>query len=440
MPSFQRGDWDGYYRPGKWCRQMGDGWEFRGSRGLLPRLMALGPDIDFRGEFFRGTLTEGMVSGIEGVPTLRDYQREALVKSLLCKWGRIAFATNAGKGAVIGLLARLLQKEGRKSLILCDELAVFQALQEEVEAWAGVTPSLVESGRKEPPEGAVVIGMVPTLARRFRGGKEATIWKLWLSEFTGVFLDEADKATAATWRRVLRYAGNSEYRLGFSGTFPSDAYGDLLMDELMGPILLREKNIDLVERGISARPQVVLSSYDASDFLDYFPPDWKRRTGPERRRWVFETAVVFNQERHQHILSLIQPGTPTCVIVNRVVHGEQLADVIPGSVFLSGSASKSRRNEVLGAFAAGEFSVLIVTKILDRGTNRLGHAVDLIFASGEGSLRQSLQRIGRGLRRTGGKEFLRLVDVIDRGHKYLHKGGRKRIELYHREEFNVEIG
>ena len=77
--------------------------------------------------------------------------------------------------------------------------------------------------------------------------------------------------------------------------------------------------------------------------------------------------------------------------------------------------------------------------ILDRGTNRLGHAIDIIFASGEGSSRQSLQRIGRGLRRTGGKEFLRLLDVIDQGHRYLHVAAKKRITLYHAEGFEVVI-
>jgi superfamily II DNA or RNA helicase len=75
---------------------------------------------------------------------------------------------------------------------------------------------------------------------------------------------------------------------------------------------------------------------------------------------------------------------------------------------------KEERISVLDDFQAGRVRVIVVTKILDRGTNRLGHTDDLIFASGEGSTTQTLQRIGRGLRRGGGKEFLRLVDIVDR--------------------------
>ena len=125
--------------------------------------------------------------------------------------------------------------------------------------------------------------------------------------------------------------------------------------------------------------------------------------------------------------------------MRRIDHGSALEDTIPGSCFIDGSASKKFRREVLDDFEAGKFPVLIVTKILDRGTNRLGHATDLIFASGEGSRRETLQRIGRGLRRGGGKKDLRLHDIIDRGHKYLHSSATKRVRLYDREGFDVEI-
>lgn len=415
----------------------------RMSRGLLPR---------FRGDLkledpLRAPLPEEHVNlmrdmlapGAFGDLVLRDYQRESFVRALTERWGRIALATNAGKGAIITLLVTYLARQQKKALILCDEVAVFEALRDEVQLWTETIPGLVESGVTLPPEDRIVLAMVPTLTRRVKDDPE---WAEWVGTFDGLFLDEADKATGKSWKRILDAAENSEYRIGFSGTFPTDQYGDLLMDELMGPVLVRAKNLELVERGISARPHVLLYGYDAGEGLGRFPAPsiWRGLSGPEKRMWVYEQGIVYNADRHAFISSLIRPGVLTCVIINRIDHGSELEATIPGSRFLDGSSSKAERKATLDEFRQEGFHLLIVTKILDRGTNQLGHAVDLIFASGEGSVRQSLQRIGRGLRRGGGKEFLRLVDVIDRGHPYLHTAAQKRIRLYAKEGFHVDIG
>ncbi len=399
---------------------------------------------------------------------LRDYQRKALRKAVDKEWGRIALATNAGKGAVIALLAEFAATIGVPVLILCDELAVFDALEGELEEWAGIIPGRVGQGVRTPPSDPVVLAMVPTLARRLRARAgqrsgpakaKALEWCNWVGERGMLLLDEADKATAKGWQRILANAKGSQWRLGFSGTFPDPKekpYDDLRLDELMGPILIKARNIDLVERGISAIPQVELRSYNATDALMASIPkmrEWWKLPGPARRQSVYEYAITFNLDRHLFITNLIRPDTPTAIIVNRVAHGQALSEVLPDAAFLDGSCSPTERKEVLEQFQSGALKVLIITKILDRGTNRLGIAADILFVSGEGSSRQTLQRLGRGLRRTGGKEYLRLVDIIDRvdkdvapksrylakGAKLIHTSARKRIQLYHDEGFAVEV-
>jgi len=470
---FQRGRWDGTKAPGKWCRRHRGGWQMRCSLGLAPRLLEsfdltgdpIGPQL--LGKQDLDDLQE--VLHLRDGYTLRDYQTEAIVEILRSRWGRIALATNAGKGAIIALTAEILRRRGIRSLILGDEVEVFQALKDECAEWLGWTPGLVEAGSKEPPDDPIVLAMVPTLARRIKDHEdEEADWLGWMESFRALFLDEADKATAKTWVRILRAGKNSEYRVGFSGSFPrGDPVALLDLEELMGGELTAVRNLELVERGISARPMVELRGIDVSSALEPRPEAevwWKQMTGPERRNWVYERAILQNDLRHDYIARLLRNEVPTVIIVNRIEHGEALAEKIPHALFLDGSASKTRRSEALERFQAGDLEVLIATRIFDRGSNRLGHSVDLIFASGEGSSRQSLQRIGRGLRKAGDKEFLRLIDIVDRvrqdpcrsptrrgkncgrceacwyrfAGKYLRTAGEKRIQLYAKEGFDVE--
>lgn len=459
---FKRGTWDGIKTPAKWCRLLSSGYEMRGSRGLLGRL----------NRTFTVKLTGAAPVSVQEVqswirqqlPTqrnvgqLRDYQRAAIEQGLTRRWGRVALATNAGKGAVMALMVRFAIDYNLPVLVLCDELAVFDALTEELMEWSSIVPEAVKQGVKVPPISKLCIAMVPTLARRIKGrGESQTHWRSWINDRAMVLLDEADKATAKTWRSILACAKHSHWRVGFSGTFPDAKlrpYEDLLLDQLMGGVFIRAGNKEMIERKVSAVPEVTLHSFDVTTTLTNVSwREWGVLRGPARRLFTYERAILNNQERHAYIASLVRPDIPTAIIVNRIEHGEQLALAIPEALFLDGSASEKVRRTALEAFAVGDVKILIVTKILDRGTNRLGHAADLIFASGEGSNRQTLQRIGRGLRRTGGKEFLRLVDIIDKGIKgsgrkksipermseFLHRAAAKRVRLYATEGFTVQI-
>lgn len=455
MPRYRQGRWDGRWHPGMWLALAGNSYVFRCSRGLAARVL---DDLETPWPFaYEAPDVATLAARWPAVARLHDYQVRALTLALTRGWGRIAFATNAGKGAVIALLAAYAQQQGQRVLICCDELSVYDALRGEIATWAGMAPQLLQAGAASPPDasaGAVTLAMIPTLARRV-GGQNATPWKEWMAKQEMLLLDEADKATAPTWRRVIHAAVNTLWRLGFSGSFPEhDGYDDLQLTELMGPVLDRVCNAELIDRGVSARPQVELHGYDATAAVYPFPPDWWARSGPSRRLWTYERVVMQNARRHAFVRSLVRPDVPTAVVINRIEHGHQLLGAFAAgeAAFLDGSADEHERLRVLQAFRAGVLRVLIVTKILDRGTNRLGHAADLIFASGEGSSRQTLQRVGRGLRRADGKEFLRLVDVIDRvtpagandriaraAARYLRTAAAKRVQLYADEGFDAVV-
>lgn len=458
MPRFRRHVWDGLWTPGKWCRQNGEQFDLNCSRGLLPRIVKdLGGALEF--DLSTPEQVEAFRADHPKIEQFRDFQKEAFDVIVKEGWGRVAYATNAGKGAVIAMLAAFSWYHKRPTLILCDELAVFDALLGELRAWGGIEPNIVKAGVKVPPRNGVTLAMVPTLARRVSDEAGTKIkdkpWHAWLLSQQMLLLDEADKADAASWRSIMTAAKNTTWRAGFSGSFPKDEYDNLRLDELMGPIAVHVGNKAMVERGISARPTIEVHAFEATPALQNLSPEWWTMTGAEKRKSVYDRAVIYNQERHEFIATLVTAGTPTAVVVNRIDHGRDLANVLTNvlgrAVFLDGSTSESERLDALDAFREGRITILVVTKILDRGTNRLGHAADLIFASAEGSASQILQRIGRGLRRADGKAYLRLVDVVDRvaapksdkrmkmAGEFLRKAAKRRLQVYAQEGFDVQI-
>jgi superfamily II DNA or RNA helicase len=432
--AFRKGYWDGYIRPGK-LTVNGPYHKLLIGRGMLNSYRQFLEENDHPKPKYRLGYSPIDKPSLFNIPpavwdTLRDYQQEALESSVENRWGKVALATNAGKGAVIALLASILVPH--KTLILADEVSVFQALEEELGKWTKEPIGLIEGGQKKIPKENIVLGMAPTISRRVtsKNTKEKEKWVTWLKGFKALLLDEADRATSKTWTNILWEAKNTEFRIGFSGSFPPFSTVDgIKLEENIGPELILVRNKELVERGISARPSIVLHNYEYDHNEDLSEADLHE---------VYNQLVVNNDDRNRFICSLLDDG-PNAVVCHYIEHGEILRDMIPDSVFLRGEDSKDKRLEVLEAFQAGEFSTLITTKILDRGSNLLGHTSCLVFASGRGSNRQILQRIGRGLRRGGGKEEIILKDIYDMTHEYLVNAAEKRLDVYKDEGFDVEI-
>lgn len=452
-PQFKWKKWDGSWAPGKYCRQNPDGsWEFRCSRGLLRRLMNdFGIGVDF--QVARVAEIQAFLATRPEFTQLRDFQVRVFHKVLAEGWGRVAFATNAGKGAVVGELAAFGDWRKDPVLILCDEIAVFDALLGEVRKWGRLNPTLVRSGSNHVPTGGVTLAMVQTLARRIsKNDPKNQQWKDWLKSVRMLLLDEADKSTADSWKKILAECKNTDWRAGFSGSFGSTLYEQLQFDEIMGPEVDQIRNMDLVERGISARPLIQVYGFDVTPAVGTLPLEWWDMEPTQRRQLTYTRAITHNVERHAFIASrVLRPDAQTVIIVDKIEHGLSLTASIPDAVFLDGSASEGERVDTLDRFTAGDIKTIVVTKILDRGSNRLGHATDIIFASAEGSMTQVLQRIGRGLRRGGGKEEVRVADIMDRirfqstdkkmknAAAFLNAAAKRRLEVYAEEGFEVQL-
>jgi superfamily II DNA or RNA helicase len=127
------------------------------------------------------------------------------------------------------------------------------------------------------------------------------------------------------------------------------------------------------------------------------------------------------------------------ILVDRIAHGDALASMIPGSLWVQGKDTLDTRKYVIEKLTtANSKTVAIATQqIFNAGINVKTHSV--INAAGGRADHQIVQRIGRGLRTANDKEILKYFDFIFTINEYLESHSRKRIKILKQEGHDVII-
>jgi len=225
---------------------------------------------------------------------------------------------------------------------------------------------------------------------------------------------------------LFRVSGS--YRFGFSGTpLKNDVLADMKLMALTGPIVVDVTNSYLIQQGYSAVPVVNMDAIGRTK-----DKDWWAAKYPD----AYNELIIKNRARNILIRrrALGAIGT-VLILVNRLDHGQQLANQIRGSVFVHGSDTTEYRQLVLKSMA-GESGIFIASPIFDEGID-VPSVSTLILAGGGKSHVKLLQRIGRGLRKKDGDNCLRIYDFVDRSNKHLYRHSLQRMDIYDSEGFDV---
>jgi superfamily II DNA or RNA helicase len=317
--------------------------------------------------------------------------------------------------------------------------------------------------------------MVQTLSKRlskFKRGKDPD--KLtdddikirnFLQEVSIFAIDEVHHENANTYREAMKTAKKCLIRTGFSGTIESEkTLIGLQLRSLLGSVVYRVRNIDLIDKGISLIPKVFFYCLD----LDKkYLADVKKRAkrdhyikrlqsedekvretpfagmGGYQFQKIYEEGVIFNQEQNDIIINtvklLISKKLQTLIIVDRKeTHGKHLVELFEeaGLPFLLWTGDTKDRSTVLEKFQMKQVPVLIATSVIDEGVNV--HSIDaIILASGLKSTTKLLQRAGRGLRTGSSNDFLLIFDFLHIGEDTLESHAKSRIALWKDEGFQL---
>jgi superfamily II DNA or RNA helicase/diadenosine tetraphosphate (Ap4A) HIT family hydrolase/HKD family nuclease len=379
-----------------------------------PRSRPLTHDLltDYRRSWRPTTHATGVVAEpLATPPAARPVQREALTaleQTRLERFrrGLVVMATGLGKTWLAAFdtarpqFRRVLFVAHREE-ILRQSLEVFRQVRPEADL------GLYFGGEKHP-DASVLFASVQTLA--------GNLHQFPPDRFDYVVVDEFHHAAARSYRRVIDHF-QPAFLLGLTATPNRMDGADLLAlcsDNLVYECPLTEG----IERG-DLSP---FRYFGVADDVDYAPIPWRGgRFDPAAL-----TEAVETQERAQHALDTWRDkgGSRTLAFCVTVSHADFTAEFfrrhgIAAAAVHSGPASAPRALSV-EQLRAGELQVICTVDVFNEGLDVPEVDTVLMLRPTESPV-VFLQQLGRGLRRSHGKDALTVIDFIGNHRSFLIK-------------------
>jgi superfamily II DNA or RNA helicase len=422
------------------------------AKGLLRRVLTLcakknvrAKIIDLRTSVFPPIDTKKLKSTLlKGVTMAGEYsyQLDAVKAALEGEAGVLYMATNAGKTEIASAITKVLSD--RTVLFVVPKAILLKQTRERLALRLGTIPEaigVIGGGKFDPKEVTVAIINSVTPAKRARSArakKRSAMLREYLKTVECVFLDEGHHAKANTWFRLMTACVNAQYRYLMSGT-PFTGDNDLMIEAAAGPVLYEIRNDDLIKLGVSAKPSVRLISIDKPDL------ERKDALDDESYHSVYTAGIVENDYRNRIIareaVEAARAGKTVLVLLTRLAQGENITDLIKSQGrpvrFAHGKMSQTARDEAMAWFVEKPGRILVGSNIFDEGVDVPSINV-LIVADGGKSLRATLQKIGRSIRRKKtGENVVEVLDFADCTHHWLAKHALDRFDIYTGEGFDV---
>lgn len=396
-----------------------------------------GEEIRFKDEVYEGLSCPRLTSGIK----LRDYQEKALGA-----WreaghrGLIVLPTGAGK-TIIAMKA--VEELREATLIVVPTLVLADQWRQRLEEEFGIRVGAVGGGSRQVR--AVTVATYDSAS--LRADRMGNLFRL-------LIFDEVHHLPAESYRRIgLSYI--ARHRLGLTATLGRDdgtrhslreLVGDVVyemaVDELAG-IHLADYTVETVQVPLSPDEQ---GEYDRgfSVYRDFIRSrgirirsarDYQRlvmRTGrdPEARRAILARnramdVALNSSTKVEYLKRLLQsnPDDKSLIFTrhNKLVYRISREMLIPA---ITHQTPKEEREEILKRFRSGRYRRIVTSQVLDEGVD-VPDASLAVVLSGTGSSRQFIQRLGRVLRKSEGKQA-RMVELVSQGTAETRMSRRRR--------------
>lgn len=330
---------------------------------------------------------------------LRDYQQD-LTQKIFAGWSAgsrrvlAQLPTGGGKTVVVSAIAQQFTQRGEKVLFLAHREELLLQAKEKLEPITGCTAGLIKAGYRAAPLHQIQIASVQSLVRRkleFEAGL--------------VVVDEAHHSCAATYVKILeRYP--AAYILGVTAT-PARSDGQGFKNQY-DALVLGQSVRELIDAGhlCDFRLFAAKSRIKAAD-VKVTAGDFNQRELAQRVNTSLTLGdVVGTWQKHA-------AAKRTVVFCVDVAHSGAVASAFFQAGYtaehIDGETPATERRAILSRFRTGETTILTNCGIVSEGLDVPGiEAVQCLRPTR--SLVLYLQMVGRGLRKSAGKNCLIILD------------------------------
>jgi superfamily II DNA or RNA helicase len=376
---------------------------------------------------------------------VRDYQLDAFVHAVRERRALMLSPTASGKSFIIYILMRYYNA---KTLIVVPTTTLVHQLASDFEDYGYKVEKIegkrftsfgchkIYSGQERTSEYQVTIATWQSI---YKESKE------WFKKYSVVIGDEAHLFKAKSLTSILTKLEQCKYRFGFTGTLDGTQTNKLVLEGLFGPVRKVTTTSELISQKhlSNFRIKAIVLSY----------PDTVRQMISKSSDYQSEMDYIVKLDARNRFLknlTLSLEGTTLLLFQYVEKHGIPLYEKIKEEsgdrevFFVHGGVDGSEREDVRKQVEKENNSIIIASfGTYSTGIN-IPSIANIIFASPSKSRVRNLQSIGRGLRKSEGKNIATLFDIADdmtwkskKNFTLLHF--MERIKIYNEEKFDYSI-
>lgn len=333
---------------------------------------------------------------------LKDHQKEALdnLEQMRLNKETIALlyhATGTGKTVTAVTDAK---RVGKRTLFVAHTKELIQQAKETFEDIWGEAACGLYTGEEKSINSHVVCGSIQSVIGNLAEFKP--------EDFGYIIIDEAHHGAAKSYKEILSYF-KPEFILGLTAT-PERTDGEDILDTFKNVAhkLDLQTAVELGElvpiRCIRVKTNVDLSSVRING-IKYNSQDLESKLFvPERNKLIVDTYREFVKDKK------------TVIFCASVYHAEEVAELFKQhgikAEAVSGRTRPKVRESILDAYENGDINVLCACDLLNEGWDSPKTEV-LFMARPTMSKTIYMQQLGRGTRKSEGKDYLMVFDFID---------------------------
>jgi superfamily II DNA or RNA helicase len=441
-PRFKIGQWDGKIR---FFEKTGRTFLYL-LEDILPKLIAMGYKIAVEDLRQTAIKTPTLVTPdtfshimhpLTGKPIeLRDYQVESVNNLLTEGFGIIKAATGAGKTLITAALVKAWGDVGHRTITIVPDGTLIQQTK------AMFKHCELDTGEYSGDEKSLDHQHVVSTWQALKNNPGI------INSFQVVIVDECHGTKGPVLRElIIDYAANIPHRYGVTGTLPPEPSDALTVITALGPVryditarqlidagVLAELHIDVIqleedlteqynhfcgEVNVGIKPTYV-------QFKDGYFPDFAAEKAflqrcKNRVSWIADYLISTQDTVKSN----------TLVLVDSIPLGKELAEIIPGSIFVNGKDVKkiADRKKIYDMFKTHDNLVVIATVHIAGTGLDIPRVFNLVLVDVGKSFIRVVQGIGRGLRKADDKDSVSIVDIAG-DLKYSKKHLAARIKIY----------